>query len=104
MRPVAQDSTESLADWLKRHGQTRGAVERFWRLVIASALNAEIDEIALPYAAKVIRELFMNSAFAGSMGMSTVPLSELYAAVAPYLEAARRKRAVEHTRRGRGVG
>jgi zeta-carotene desaturase len=54
--------------------------------VIASALNAEIDEIALPYAAKVIRELFMNSAFAGSMGMSTVPLSELYARVTPYLE------------------
>jgi squalene-associated FAD-dependent desaturase len=86
MRPVPLGSTESLGDWLKRHGQTRGAVERFWRLVIASALNAEIDEIALPYAAKVIRELFINSAFAGSMGMSTVPLSELYARVTPYLE------------------
>ena len=86
MKPVPADSTESLGDWLKRHKQTRGAVERFWRLVIASALNAEVDEIALPYAAKVIRELFMNSAFAGSMGMSTVPLSELYARVTPYLE------------------
>jgi len=29
----------------------------------------------------------MNSAFAGSMGMSTVPLSDLYAGVAQYLEA-----------------
>ncbi len=48
-------------------------------------MNAEIDSIALPYAAKVIRELFMNSAFAGSMGMSTVPLSELYARVTPFL-------------------
>ena len=86
MRPVPQDSTENLAEWLKRHKQTPGAVDRFWRLVIASALNAEIDEIALPYAAKVISELFMNSAFAGSMGMSTVPLSELYASVPPYLE------------------
>jgi squalene-associated FAD-dependent desaturase len=86
MRPVPADSRESLGAWLKRHGQTRGAMERFWRLVIASALNAEIDSIALPYAAKVIRELFMNSAFAGSMGMSTVPLSELYAPVAPLLE------------------
>jgi len=86
MRPVPQDSTESLGDWLKRHKQTSGAVERFWRLVIASALNAEIDEIALPYAAKVIRELFMNSAFAGSMGMSTVPLSELYSHVTPFLD------------------
>jgi len=86
MRPVAQDSKESLGDWLRRHKQTRGALERFWRLVIASALNAEIDEIALPYAAKVVRELFMNSAFAGSMGMSTVPLSELYRSVTQYVE------------------
>jgi zeta-carotene desaturase len=87
MRPIPSDSTESLGDWLRRHKQTRGALDRFWRLVIASALNAEIDEIALPYAAKVIRELFMNSAFAGSMGMSKVPLSELYEPVASYLEA-----------------
>jgi zeta-carotene desaturase len=86
MRPVPADSRESLADWLKRQGQTRGALDRFWRLVIASALNAELDSIALPYAAKVIRELFMSSAFAGSMGMSTVPLSELYAGVGPFIE------------------
>jgi zeta-carotene desaturase len=86
IRPVAMDSTESLGDWLRRHEQTEGALNRFWRLVIASALNAGIDEIALPYAAKVIRELFMNSAEAGSMGMSRVPLSELYAGVTSYLE------------------
>ena len=85
-RPVSADSPESLGAWLKRHGQTKGALERFWRLVIASALNAEIDTIAMPYAAKVIRELFMNSAFAGSMGMSTMPLSQLYAGVTPFIE------------------
>ncbi len=85
MRPVPADSTESLGAWLKRNGQTQGAIDRFWRLVIASALNAEIDCIALPYAAKVIRELFMNSAQAGSMGMSTVPLSELYSGAAEFL-------------------
>jgi zeta-carotene desaturase len=87
LRPVPANSTETLGAWLRRHGQTQGALERFWRLVIASALNADIDSIALPYAAKVIRELFMNSASAGSMGMSTVPLSELYAPVKPFLEA-----------------
>jgi zeta-carotene desaturase len=86
MKPEALvDRRESLGDWLRRHKQTEGAINRFWRLVIASALNAEIDEIAVPYAAKVIRELFMNSAQAGSMGMSTVPLSKLYAGVTPYL-------------------
>jgi zeta-carotene desaturase len=86
LRPVPKDSTESLGAWLKRNGQTEGALNRFWRLVIASALNADIDSIALPYAAKVIRELFMNSAFAGSMGMSSVPLSELYASAQEFLE------------------
>jgi len=34
--------------------------------VIASALNAELDSIAVPYAAKVIRELFLNSAEAAA--------------------------------------
>lgn len=84
--PVSPASTESLGTWLRRHGQTRGTIERFWRLVIASALNADLDSIALPYAAKVIRELFLNSAEAGSMGMSTVPLSELYAGAQAFVE------------------
>jgi len=85
MLPIPADSAESLGAWLARHGQTKGALSRFWRLVIASALNADIDSIALPYAAKVIRELFMNSAEAGRMGMSTAPLSELYAGAAEFL-------------------
>ena len=87
MRPVSGKSTENLGAWLRRNGQTQGALDRFWRLVIASALNADIDSISLVYAAKVIRELFMNSAFAGSMGMSSVPLSQLYAGALEFLEA-----------------
>jgi len=85
MRPVPADSTESLGAWLARQRQTKGALDRFWRLVIASALNADIDSISLPYAAKVIRELFMNSAEAGKMGMSTVPLGELYGGAVEFL-------------------
>jgi squalene-associated FAD-dependent desaturase len=87
LKPTPQDSTEDLASWLKRHGQTPGAIERFWRLVLASALNADLDSISVPYAAKVVRELFMNSAQAGRMGLSTVPLSELYAGAAEFLRA-----------------
>ena len=83
------DDNQSLETWLKRHHQSPGALERFWRLVIASALNADLDRISYPYAAKVIRELFLNSAYAGSMGMSTLPLSELYEGARNYLEARR---------------
>jgi squalene-associated FAD-dependent desaturase len=85
MRPVPPDSAESLGEWLARNGQTKGALDRFWRLVIASALNADIGSISLPYAAKVIRELFLNSAQAGRMGMSTVPLGDLYAGASDFL-------------------
>jgi zeta-carotene desaturase len=85
VRPVAPESAQTLGTWLRLNGQTQGAIDRFWRLVIASALNADVDEIALPYAAKVIRELFLNSAQAGAMGMSSVPLSELYAGAEQFL-------------------
>ena len=87
LRPAPADSTESLSEWLARHKQTSGAVERFWRLVIASALNADLDAISVPYAAKVVRELFMNSAEAGRMGMSTVPLSQLYSGAEAFLKS-----------------
>ncbi|KAA6464639.1 FAD-dependent oxidoreductase [Acidobacteria bacterium AB60] len=87
MKPGSlSNSEETLGDWLRRHRQTEGAMNHFWRLVIASALNADIEHIAVPYAAKVVRELFMNSAEAGSMGMSIVPLSELYDGAKRFLE------------------
>jgi zeta-carotene desaturase len=79
--------TESLAQWLGRHHQSRGALDRFWRLVIASALNADLDQISLSAAIKVIRQIFLNSPHAGDMGMSTLPLSELYGSAQSYLEA-----------------
>jgi zeta-carotene desaturase len=86
-RGDAANPHENLADWLKRHKQTPGAVERFWRLVIASALNAELQTISVPYAAMVIRGLFMDSVFGGAMGMSRVPLSDLYAGIAEFLKS-----------------
>lgn len=85
MRGQGNDPNESLADWLRRHGQSKGAMERFWRLVIASALNSDLDQIGVKYASMVIRGLFMDSAAAGTMGASTVPLSDLYGGVPKFL-------------------
>lgn len=81
----ANNPRESLGEWLRRQHQSRGAMDRFWRLVIASALNSDLDEISVSYAAMVIRGLFMDSAQAGSFGMSTVPLSDLYSGVEPWI-------------------
>jgi zeta-carotene desaturase len=85
LNPKSSSTQLPLSEWLALNGQTPGAISRFWRLVIASALNAELDSISVPYAAKVVRELFMNSAEAGSMGMSTVALSDLYAGAARFV-------------------
>jgi squalene-associated FAD-dependent desaturase len=77
LRP-SPNPDENLAEWLTRHKQTKGAIERFWRLVIASALNSDLDKISVQYAAMVIRGLFMDSPEAGRMGASSVPLSDLH--------------------------
>ncbi|MGO9939075.1 MAG: hydroxysqualene dehydroxylase HpnE [Terracidiphilus sp.] len=87
MRLVPQHPPESLESWLKRNGQTPGAIERFWRLVIASALNADLEAISVSDAAHVVHEIFLKSAQAGHMGMSTVPLSDLYGAADQYLRS-----------------
>jgi len=32
-----------MMEWLRRHKQTPAAIERFWRVVLVSALNEELD-------------------------------------------------------------
>ncbi len=71
---------ETFLAWLKRHGQTEQAIERFWKTILVSALNEDLDQVSVPYAAQVIRESFLKSAAAGRMGVPTVPLTELYGA------------------------
>ena len=79
------DRGESFLNWLRRHGQTERAIDRFWRTVLVSALNEEIDRISVPYAAQVMRESFLKSAAAGRMGVPTVPLTDLYNSAGNYI-------------------
>jgi squalene-associated FAD-dependent desaturase len=82
-----RDNGESFMGWLNRHGQTERAIERFWKPVLVSALNEDVDRVSVPYAAQVIRESFLKSAAAGRMGVPTVPLTELYGAAGEYIRA-----------------
>ena len=88
LTPIApQDSGESFLKWLRRHGQTERAIDRFWKTVLVSALNEDIDLISVPYAAQVMRESFLKSRGAGRMGVPTVPLTELYNRAGDYITA-----------------
>src|ERR1700730_8945206 len=82
-----RDTGESFLQWLRRHGQTERAIDRFWKTVLVSALNEEIDLISVPYAAQVMRESFLKSRAAGRMGVPTVPLTELYCRAGEYISA-----------------
>jgi zeta-carotene desaturase len=84
---IPPDEGETFLDWLKRHGQTAQAIERFWKTILVSALNEDLDRVSVPYAAQVVRESFLKSAAAGRMGIPTVPLTELYGAAGDYIRA-----------------
>jgi zeta-carotene desaturase len=81
------DTGESFLKWLRRRGQTERAIERFWKTVLVSALNEDIDRVSVSYAAQVVRESFLKSAAAGRMGVPTVPLSDLYGVAGEYIRA-----------------
>jgi zeta-carotene desaturase len=84
---LPRDTGENFLIWLRRHGQTKRAIERFWNPILVSALNEELDRVSVPYAAQVVRESFLKSAAAGRMGVPTVPLTELYSVAGDYIIA-----------------
>jgi squalene-associated FAD-dependent desaturase len=81
----AKADSENFRQWLERHGQTPRAVDRFWKVVLVSALNEELERSSVRYGAQVFRESFLKSAAAGRMGVPTVPLTELYNAAGDYI-------------------
>jgi zeta-carotene desaturase len=79
------DTAENFAHWLQRHGQTPNSIARFWKPVLVSALNEDLDRISVHYAAKVFRESFLLSPESGRMGIPAIPLGQLYGAATGYL-------------------
>src|SRR5947209_16905552 len=89
------DTGQSFQHWLDRHGQTKTAIERFWRPILVSALSEELDLISISAAAQVVRES-MKSPAARHMGVPTVPLTDLYNASGNYV---RERNGLLHFRR-----
>jgi len=87
LRGVPEETAENFSHWLAHHRQTTGAIERFWKPLMHSALNDDLDRLSVHYAGKVIRKSFMSSPRAGNMGFPTIPLSELYGHALEYIRA-----------------
>lgn len=68
----------TMRDWLKEKRQTSAAIERFWRPVLVSAVNEELDRMAAWHGFQVFWLGMIVRADAYEMGIPDVPLRELY--------------------------
>ncbi|WP_145076563.1 hydroxysqualene dehydroxylase HpnE [Poriferisphaera corsica] len=68
----------SFLDWLKQHKQPDSAIKKYWEVVIVSACNESLDRCSTRYAMQVLQEGFLHHRDAWRMGLSVVPLLDLY--------------------------
>jgi squalene-associated FAD-dependent desaturase len=68
----------TMLDWLRRHGQTEQSIARFWRVVLVSALDEELERTEAGYGADVFWKAFLANRTGFELGIPAVPLGELY--------------------------
>ncbi len=75
--PPDIDSISMLA-WLHRMKQTPAAIQRFWRVVLVSALDEELARTGARYGIEVFWKAFLGSRRGYRVGIPSVPLADLY--------------------------
>jgi zeta-carotene desaturase len=68
----------TMLDWLTEKKQPPQAIERFWRQVLVSAVNEELDRMAAYHGLQVFALGFLSRSDSYQMGIPNVPLAELY--------------------------
>src|SRR5204863_8861207 len=72
------DADPPFLDWLRRHRQTPRTIDRFWGVVLVSALNESCDRIGLRYARKVFVDGLLRTRRGFEVELPVVPLGLLY--------------------------
>src|SRR6266404_1584456 len=68
----------SMLEWLRRRGQTKRAIGRFWRVVLVSALDEELHRTDARFGVDVFWKAFLSNSTGYRMGVPAVPLANLY--------------------------
>ncbi|MEO8052426.1 MAG: hydroxysqualene dehydroxylase HpnE [Acidobacteriota bacterium] len=68
----------SMLQWLNEQRQPARAIERFWRQVLVSAINEDLERMAAAHGLQVFRLGFLARKDAYEMGVPAVPLGRLY--------------------------
>lgn len=66
------------SDWLSQQRQSPALVERFWNVVLVSALSESLDRIDYRHARRVFVNGFLKHAEAWKVHLLTIPLGEFY--------------------------
>jgi squalene-associated FAD-dependent desaturase len=69
----------TMLQWLQEKRQPARAIERFWRQVLVSAINEELDRMAASHGFQVFRLGFLAQKNSYEVGIPAVPLGALYA-------------------------
>jgi zeta-carotene desaturase len=83
---AADGNNISMLEWLQRRKQTKRAIERFWRVVLVSALDEELDRTDARYGVQVFWKAFLSNRGGYRMGVPIVPLANLYAGCSASIE------------------
>lgn len=75
---LARCANDTFLDWLKRHRQSPAAIERFWHVVLVSALSESLDRMGVAHARKVFVDGFLRHRDGWKVWIPTVPLDEFY--------------------------
>lgn len=68
----------TIGAWLRAQGQSENAIERFWSVVLVSALSEEVDRAGLRYARKVFVDGFMSHRDGYLVEVPSAALDEIY--------------------------
>jgi squalene-associated FAD-dependent desaturase len=68
----------SMLDWLKEKRQPQRVIDRFWRQILVSAINEELDRMAAAWGCQVFWLGFLATSDAYEMGVPITPLGQLY--------------------------
>ena len=69
----------SMLDWLLQKRQTPHAIDRFWRQILVSAVNEDLEYMAAIHGFQVFGLGFFARADSYEMGVPSIPLAQLYA-------------------------
>ncbi len=81
-------ATITFGEWLGRHRQRSALIRKFWAPIVISACNLDPNQVAASVALHVFQEGFLEHRDAARVGVSAVPLVELYGAAETALRSA----------------